>query len=56
MTIHKRQDRAEDGAPDAPDVHFSADPDAHWVKKGSKSTLGYKVFARTDEEGFIDKV
>ena len=27
-----------------------------WVKKGSKSTLGYKGFARTDEEGFVDKV
>ena len=25
-------------------------------KKGSKSTLGYKAFARTDEEGFVDKV
>ncbi len=38
------------------DAHFSADPDARWVKKGSKSTLGYKGFARTDEEGFVDKV
>ena len=26
------------------------------MKKGSKSTLGYKGFARTDEEGFIDKL
>ena len=26
------------------------------MKKGSKSTLGYKAFARTDEEGFIDRV
>jgi len=43
-------------APDGPDLHFSADPDARWVKKGRKSTLGYKGFARTDEEGFIDKV
>ena len=25
-------------------------------KKGSKSTLGYKGFARADEEGFVDKV
>ena len=37
-------------------MHFSADPDARWVKKGSKSTLGYRAFARTDEEGFVDKV
>ena len=50
------QDRAECEAPDEPEVHFSADPDARWVKKGSKSTLGYKAFARTDEEGFIDRV
>ncbi|WRQ46261.1 transposase [Rhodobacterales bacterium FZCC0083] len=25
-------------------------------KEGAKSTLGYKAFARTDEEGFVDKV
>lgn len=54
--IEAPEDRAEDEAPDDPDMHFSADPDARWVKKGSKSTLGYKGFARTDEEGFIDKV
>jgi len=54
--IDPPQDRAEDEAPDAPDVHFSADPEARWVKKGSKSTLGYKGFARADEEGYIDRV
>ena len=54
--IEAPQDRAEDEASDAPDVHFSADPDARWVRKGSKSTLGYKAFARADEEGFIDKL
>lgn len=54
--IEAPRDRAEDDAPDVPDVHFSADPDARWVKKGSKSTLGYKGFVRTDEEGFVDKV
>lgn len=54
--IEAPQDRAEGDTPDDPDVHFSADPDARWVKKGSKSTLGYKGFARTDEEGFVDKV
>ena len=37
-------------------MNCSADPDARWVKKGSKSTLGYKVFARADEAGFIDKL
>ncbi len=50
--IDPSQDRAEDEAPDAPDVHFSADPDARWVKKGSKSTLGFKGFARANEEGY----
>ena len=54
--IEAPQDRAEGDAPDDPEVHFSADPDARWVKKGSKSTLGYKAFVRTDEEGFVDKV
>ena len=43
---------------DAPDtnVSFSADPDATWIKKGRKSVLGYKGFARCDDEGFIEKV
>ena len=54
--IEAPQDRAEGETPDDPEVRFSADPDARWVKKGSKSTLGYKAFARTDEEGFVDKV
>lgn len=54
--IEAPQDRAEGEVPNDPEVHFSADPDARWVKKGSKSTLGYKGFARTDEDGFIDKV
>lgn len=54
--IEPPQDRAEGTTPDDVDVYFSADPDARWVKKGSKSTLGYKGFARTDEEGFIDRV
>jgi len=48
-----RDERLED---DASEVHLSADPDAKWIKKGRKSTLGYKGFARCDEEGFIDKV
>ena len=54
--IEASQDRAEGDEPDDPELHFSADPDARWVKKGSKSTLGYKGFARTDEEGFVTKV
>lgn len=54
--IEAPEDRAEGDTPDDPEVRFSADPDARWVKKGSKSTLGYKAFARTDEEGFVDKV
>jgi IS5 family transposase len=51
------EDRAENEAPDeSATVIFSADNDARWVKKGRKSTLGYKGFARCDEEGFVDKV
>jgi IS5 family transposase len=38
-------------------VGVFADPEAWpWVKKDGKSTLGYKGFARTDEDGFVDKV
>lgn len=33
----------------------SADEDATWLKKGNKYHFGYKSFATTDEEGFIDK-
>lgn len=54
--IDAPEDRAEGEAPDDPQMYYSADPDARWVKKGAKSTLGYKAFARTDEEGFVDKV
>ncbi len=54
--IEAPQDREEGDAQDTPDVHYSADKDARRVKKGSKSTLGFKGFARTDEEGFVDKV
>ena len=51
------EDRAESEAPDEPaTVIFSADNDARWVKKGRKSTLGYKGFTRCDEEGFVDKI
>ncbi|MBD0866170.1 MAG: hypothetical protein GDA36_11540 [Rhodobacteraceae bacterium] len=57
------QNRAEEEAPDDPpndpDVHFSINPDARWVKKSSKRALGYKMasngVARPDEESFIDK-
>ena len=51
------EDRAENEAPDEPaTVIFSAGNDTRWVKKGRKSTLGYKGFARCDEEGFVDKI
>ncbi|MCY4311192.1 MAG: hypothetical protein OXC54_07780 [Rhodospirillaceae bacterium] len=30
--------------------------DARWVKKGSRSTSGDRALARSDEEGFVDKV
>ena len=46
----------EEGPQDDPHISLSADGDARWVKKGRKSTFGYKGFARTDVEGFVDKV
>jgi IS5 family transposase len=50
-------ERAKHAAPDAPaPVIFRADNDARLVNKGRKSTLGYKGFARCDEEGCVDKI
>ena len=40
--INAPQDRAEDEVLDDPEIHYSADPDARWLNKGRKSTLGYK--------------
>ena len=54
--INAPQDRLEGDTPDEPDIHYSADPDARWIKKGGKSVLGYKGFARTDDEGYVEKV
>lgn len=48
----KRIDMDEEGCCDE---SFSADSDATWKKKGNKSYFGYQAFARSDEEGFIDK-
>ena len=55
--IDAPKDREEDAEtePEAT-ITYSADPDARWVKKGRKSTLGFKGFARCDEEGFVDRV
>ena len=48
------QDREEDKTGCEIAESLSADPDARWVKKGRKSTFGYKGFVRCDEEGFVD--
>lgn len=50
-------DRAENEAPDeSATVVFSADHDARWIKKGRKSMLGCKGFARCEEEWFVNKI
>ena len=38
------------------EVHYSADKEATWIKKGKKSLLGYKGYERCDAEGMIEKV
>ena len=50
------QDRQEpnDSAPSS--IHYSADKDATWIKKGRTSVLGYKGFERCDNAGMIEKV
>ena len=51
------EDRAEDENPDEPaTVVFSADHDARWIKKGRKRMLGYKGFAKCNEQAFMDKI
>lgn len=49
------QDRNEDENNSEFKEINSADPDATWLKKGSKSNFGYKAFATVDDEGFINK-
>ena len=53
--IEPAEDRKEDEVDD-PNIVYSADDDARWVKKGPRSTLGYKGFARVDGEGFTERV
>ncbi|MBD0866257.1 MAG: hypothetical protein GDA36_12060 [Rhodobacteraceae bacterium] len=57
---YRAEEVTPDDPPDDPDVHFSVDAQARWVKKGSKPTPNYKMtsngFARPNEESFIDKV
>ena len=37
-------------------VEESNDPDARWVKKGSKSVYGYKMTAIVDDQGLVNNV
>jgi len=46
------EDRKEDET-ETVEVKNSADNDAAWLKKGRKSTFGYKLFAVVDEDGFV---
>ncbi len=50
------QDRAKEEAPDGHAVRSGAGPDVRGVKKGSRATSGDKAFARSDEEGLVDKL
>ena len=51
------EDRAEDAAPEMPVTErLSADPDARWLKKGSRCFFGYKGFIRTDGDGYVERV
>ena len=50
------EDRKEVQASTEGVVHYSADEEARWIKKGKKSLLGYKGYERCDEEGMIEKV
>jgi transposase, IS5 family len=52
--INIEKDREETG--DKIGIQESSDPDARWLKKGSKSYFGYKGFAVADTEGYIQDV
>jgi len=50
-------DRKESGKEPELDIQESADRDARWLKKGSRSYFGYKSFAITDtDDGYIQGV
>ncbi|MBK2359631.1 transposase, partial [Francisella tularensis] len=50
------EDRKEDKT-SIPNISYGKDTDARWIKKGSKSHYGYKVFASVDDKhGFIQTI
>ena len=53
--IEAPQDRAEGDEPDDPELHFSADPDARWVKKGSRALWVTRALP-APTKGFVTKV
>jgi len=56
ITSNARPRKTIDGqSGESYETSLSADPDSKWLKKGKKSYFGYQGFARSDEEGFIDK-
>ena len=56
VTLEKiAEDRKEEETPEEPITkRLSADEDARWLTKGKRHYFGYKAFARTDGEGYID--
>ena len=56
LRIHVEASAKDENLNEPACVVFSADHDARWIKKGRESMLGYKSFARCDEEGFVDKI
>lgn len=49
----KEEDNSTTNQIEMDDIELSKDPDAKWIKKGSKSYFGYKIHNAVDENGFI---
>jgi transposase, IS5 family len=47
----------DDQTTDSPVIQYSADTDARWLKKGSRSYYGYRGYAAVDEiDGYVEHV
>ncbi len=52
-----REEKTEIDEEKEPNITYSKDPDARWLKKGKKTYFGYKGFVATSvDEGYIEKV
>ena len=57
MATDRKEDKTETEEEKVPNIRYSKDTDARWLKKGKKNYFGYKGFVATsEEEGYIEKI